>query len=376
VSTEETTDTGGWFGIEYHMKMIYVGLLTKGPDRDSSWISAFEKLGCTVIPISSHVEYPKAGLFEGIVFRVFRRLNIGSRNRKLQNVLLELAEREKPNWVHFLLPLGFDRKTIETLKDMNIVVTQYFNDDPFSSSAPFGINWKFRHALTAYDAHFVWRARDIANYRKAGAAYVEHSPPYYDPERTPLSVRLPESDKFLADVAFIGHWEGDWRVDCLDALVNSGLRVILKGGGWDKAIRGRRIGASAPVSHAFGAEYCHIYSNVIAGLCFFSKINNDTWTRRALEIVAVGGLLVCERNEEAMQYFKDREEAYFFSSIDELVAIVNELRNNPIKRERVRAAGYARLLQSDNTVLSRAKRIQQFVINTISERTRNLTSAR
>ena len=52
--------------------------------------------------------------------------------------------------------------------------------------------------------------------------------------------------------------------------------------------------------------------------------------KRALEIVAVGGLLVCERNEEAKQYFNDRQEAYFFSSIEELVAIVKELKNDPI----------------------------------------------
>lgn len=357
------------------MKMIYVGLLTKGPDRDSSWISSFEKLGCTVIPFSSHITYPESSGFNRIVNKIFRRLSIGSRNQKLQDDLIELVEREQPSWVHFLLPLGFDRKTIEALKNKKIVVTQYFNDDPFSKSAPFGINWKFRRALTAYDGHFVWRARDIENYRKAGATYVEHSPPYYDPERTPLSLRLPQPHEFLADAAFIGHWEGDWRVNCLEALANNGLSVILKGGGWDQAIKGKRIGILAPISHAFGAEYCHIYTNVIAGLCFFSKINNDTWTRRALEIIAVGGLLVCERTEEAGQYFKDREEAYFFSSIEELVAIVNELKNNPVRRERVRVAGYARLLQSDNTILSRAKRIHQFATSAIAERARSQPQA-
>ena len=346
------------------MKMIYVGLLTKGPDRDSTWIASFEKLGCKVIPFSSHIKYPEAG----IITKVVRRLSIGVRNRRLQNALLELVERERPNWVHFLLPLGFDRETIEQIKSRGIVVTQYFNDDPFSKHAPLGINWKFRRALTAYDGHFVWRARDVENYRKAGVAFVEHSPPYYDPERTPLADKLPLPNDFIADAAFIGHWEGDWRVDCLEALVNNGFKLVLKGGGWDSAIKGKRIGELAPVIHAFGPEYCYIYSHVIAGICFFSKINNDTWTRRALEIVSVGGLLVCERTEEAGQYFKDREEAYFFASIEELVDIVKELKADPVKRERVRTAGYARLLKSDNTVVGRAQRIHQFVVRTIAGR--------
>lgn len=342
--------------------MIYVGSLTTGPDRDSSWISSFEKLGCEVIPFSSEINYPETGILERFTGKVCKRLSIGARNRKLQDALLLLAEQEQPSWIHFRLPLGFDRQTIKALKRKKIIVTEYFNDDAFSKSQAIGLHWKFRYALPFYDGHFVWRARDIEIYKKAGATYVEHSPPYYDPERVFIPDALPGAHEFLADAAFIGHWEGDWRVDCLDALVNNGLSVILKGGGWERAIKGRRIGKLAPISHAFGVEYCQIYASVIAGLCFFSKINNDGWTRRALEIVAVGGLLVCERTEEAKQHFKDREEAYFFSSIEELIMIVNDLKNDPVMRERVRAAGYARLMQSDNTILSRAKAVYQFAV--------------
>lgn len=349
------------------MKMIYVGSLIPEPDRDSCWISSFEKLGCNVIPFCSQIAYPETGVFMKLFWKVCNRLNIGLRNQRMQRSLLALVEHERPIWIHFRLPLGFDKKTIETLRKKKILVTEYFNDDAFSKSQPIGLHWKFRHALASYDGHFVWRARDIERYRKAGATYVEHSPPYYDPERVFLPETLPKPQDFLADAAFVGHWEADWRVDCLDALISSGLSVILKGGGWEQATRGRRIGNLAPISQAYGAEYRQIYANVVAGLCFFSKINNDGWTRRALEIVAVGGILVCERTEEAKQHFKDREEAYFFSSIEELIMIVNDLKNDPTKREKVRAAGHARLLQSDNTIHSRAKQVYQFAMNAITK---------
>lgn len=351
------------------MKMIYVGSLITELDRDSGWISSFRKLGCTVIPFSSEITNPETGFLMKLFWKVCNRLNIGPRNQGMQKSLLALVERERPIWIHFRLPLGFDRQTIETLKKNKIVVTEYFNDDAFSKTQAIGLHWKFRHALASYDGHFVWRARDIESYRKAGATYVEHSPPYYDPERVFLPETLPESHNFLADAAFVGHWEGDWRVDCLDALASSGLSVILKGGcgGWEQAIKGRRIGNLAPIPHASDVEYRQIYTNVVAGLCFFSKINNDGWTRRALEIVAVGGVLVCERTEEAKQHFNDREEAYFFSSIEELITIVYNLKNDPKKRKMVRDAGYARLLRSDNTIHSRAKQVFQFAVNAIAE---------
>jgi hypothetical protein len=348
--------------MELNMKMIYVGSLATAPDRDFGWLSSFEKLGCDVIPFCSEIVYPEIGFLRKLFWKVCNRFNIGPRNKRMQTSLCALAEQERPVWIHFRLPLGFDRKTIETFKKNKILVTEYFNDDAFSKSQPFGLHWKFRHALPSYDGHFVWRARDIGIYRKAGASYVEHSPPYYDPEKVFLTDKLTTPLNFLADAAFIGHCEGDWRVDCLEALAANGLSIILKGGPetWEPAIKGRRISHLAPIAHAFGAEYRQIYSNVVAGLCFFSKINNDGWTKRALEIVAVGGVLVCERTEEAKQYFNDREEAFFFSSIEELISIVKSLKSNPGMRERVRAAGYARLMQSDNTILSRAKLVFQF----------------
>jgi spore maturation protein CgeB len=339
------------------MKMIYVASLATTPDRDSNWIASFEKLGCKVIPFCTGTEVAGSGL----VGRVCRRLNIGRRNRQLQQALLAIAEREQPAWVHFRLPLDFDRKTIEALKRKKIVVTQYFNDDPFSKRAPFGLHWKFRRALSAYDGHFVYRAHNIDAYLRAGASRVEHCPPTYDPRRHFPPAPLSGPSGFLADAAFIGHWEDDWRTDCLDALVDNGFGVILKGGMWDHAIRGRKIGKLAPIAHAFGAEYNYIYANVLAGLCFFSKINNDSWTERALEIVAVGGVLVCERTDEALAYFKDREEAYFFSNIEELIEIIEILRSHPEEREKVRAAGHSRLQYSRNTIDDRAEQVYKFV---------------
>jgi len=283
----------------------------------------------------------------------------------MQQNLLELADQEMPIWVHFRMPLGFDRKTIVALKRKGILVTEYFNDDAFSKSQAKGLHWKFRHALPAYDGHFVWRSRDIEIYRKKGASYVEHNPPYYDPEKVYLQGDLTIAPDFLADAAFMGHWEGDWRVDCLDGLAESGFSVILKAapGEWEPAIKGRKIGELSPITWANDDEYRRIYSSVVAGICFFSKLNHDEWTKRAFEIVALGGVLVCERTEEAKKYFKDREEAFFFSTIEELVNIVRLLKNSPEIREHVRAVGYARLMQGEHTILDRAKQVHRFVVS-------------
>jgi spore maturation protein CgeB len=340
-------------------KLVYVASLARAPDRDVGWVREFERLGWSVIQFSSYRPIASAGALGSIC----RRFNVGTLNRSMQRDLLALVERERPAWVHFRLPIEFDSGTIAKLKNFGCIVTQYYNDDPFSKKSPWGLNWKFKRALPLYDGHFVYRQHNIRSYMDAGAINVEHCPPAFDPERHRYSRQV--GADFIADAAFIGHWEDDFRVPWLEKLQLAGFRLLLRGGGWDAAITGTGLAAHAPVLLALDNEYNFCYANVIAGICFFSKINRDTWTERALEIVAVGGVLVCERTDEALQHFEDRKEAFFFSTPEELVQIVGELRSEPRLREAVREAGYLRLIRGTHTIGDRARQVDCFVRSTL-----------
>jgi spore maturation protein CgeB len=316
----------------------------------------FEKLGWVVFRIDTSITLTGSPLLQ----KIKRRLQRSSEYVQLERSLIELADREKPLWVHFRLPTEFSRATILELKKRNIVVTQYCNDDAFSKKAPFALYNKLRTAVPAYDGHFVFRYRNVKEYLATGAKHVEHCPPTYDAHAHNQDQRAKDSS-FIADAAFIGHFEDDGRLEYIQGLHKAGFNIILKGGMWDAAIKNSPLSCFLPMEHAFGEEYNRIYSNVIAGLCFFSKINNDEWTRRAPEIIAIGGLLVCERTDEAQRRFKDKKEAFFFSSVDELIEIVDYLIKNPQIREMVRVAGYDRLMKDGYALSDRALQIHNFV---------------
>ena len=89
------------------MKMIYVGELKTAPDRDSFWLREFQCIGWKVIPFSTKYQ-PPSHLLE----KFCRRLNIGPANNEIQQALLVLIQKEKPAWIHFRLPIQFDRQTI------------------------------------------------------------------------------------------------------------------------------------------------------------------------------------------------------------------------------------------------------------------------
>lgn len=335
------------------MTMIYVASMSTQPDRDSQWVKAFSDLGVEVIPFATFNPLDDR---ERLLSRLQNRFHIGQKKNKLRKNLIQLVREQKADWVHFRMPLEFDASTIKEIKKLGTYTTEYFNDDPFSSDSVFGLNWMFKKALKTYDAHFVYRERNIQDFLSAGAKNVFHCPPTYAPQRHHATINDFDAEMHAEniDAAFMGHWENDQRVACIDALITEGYTMRLHGGGWNKAIENKPSSILSPVNGVYGEQYNAIYRHSKIGLCFFSKINRDTWTERPLEIIAVGGLLVCERTEEAERYFKDREEAFFFSSIEELVNITKLLVSDKELNQKTRKAGLKRLLVGKHSVEDRA----------------------
>jgi spore maturation protein CgeB len=344
------------------MKMIYAGSLSTKPDRDSGWIRTFSELGLEVIPFSTDVEYT-----EGVFTKLKRRFSFGRENREMQSNLLRLAKKAQACWVHFRLPIPISRSTIEELKRLGYIVTEYFNDDPFSQKSPFGLHWKFKKALPSYDYHFVYRQHNVAAFKRAHATHVGHCPPTWDPSRH-YPIYEPDKIDFKFDAAFIGHFENDCRLEHINALRKAGYTVIIHGSGWPSNIKSGLPNGEEPIRPLFGKDYNRLYQSVHAGLCFFSKINRDSWTERPLEIIAVGGILTCERTDEAVSRFREGEEAFFFSTPGELVEIVQHIKSPSFNRSQMLLAARARLMSNADSISERGKSILDKVLNMISYR--------
>jgi hypothetical protein len=337
--------------------MMYVGSLSDAPDRDGGWIRAFESLGWQVTRFVSDVSEHGPAIWQ----KTAKRFQVGRAHRQMRQRLIELCQDLKPAWVHFRLPLAFTGSDIAAIRATGAIVTEYFNDDPFSPRRVPGLHRKFLRALPAYDAHFVYRRHNVLLFQRAGARHVEHCPPALDDARFDGMVLGAASGTFDHDATFIGHFENDGRLEYMEALQEDGFKVAVHGAGWGPAVLRGPLQHLYPAAPVFGTGYGQTYARSLCGLCFFSKLNRDTWTERPLEIIAVGGLLVCERSEEAMTCFKDGEEALFFSSPQELLAICRKVKADPQFRQRVRDAGYARLMRDDcQFLIARARKVSDF----------------
>ncbi len=231
-------------------------------------------------------------------------------------------------------------------------IALYNNDDPFGPDRDLRIWRAYRRLIPHADLCLAYREVNLADYRAAGARRVALLRSGFHPLRhRPLAVAP------AADVVFVGHCEDDDRLDAVDALARSGLRVQIFGTGWERFLRGRPGARYLPIQAALGEAYVRAIASAKVALAFLSRRNRDGYTRRCFEIPAIGTLMLAPRTPELLQLFREDAEAAFFSSPEELVAQARRYCADDPLRARVAAAGRARVLADGHDLVSRAREL-------------------
>jgi hypothetical protein len=241
------------------------------------------------------------------------------------------------------------------------VLIGYNNDDPFSPQHPRYLWRHFLQAVPAYDLVLAYRHVNIAEYRQAGAQRVELLRSWYVPQRNhPVVLSPAEQAMFETDVVFVGHYEADQRLDFLEEIVRQGFRLRLFGPGydWDPVLQQSAVLRHlVPVRLVWGEEYNRALCGARIALCFFSRLNRDTYTRRCFEIPASGSLLLSEYSEDLASLYQEGVEADYFRSRDAMIECIRHYLGAPQHRDAVAAAGRRRVQADGHDVDSRMQQV-------------------
>ena len=296
------------------------------------------------------------------IFQKFQNKYLfGPTIRKINNDLINFVSSEKPCTLFIYRGTHIYPKTLKEIKkrNPNILIVGYNNDDPFSSSYP---KWVWRHfvkSLTHYDIMFAYRHKNLKEFREAGARNVYLLRPWFIPERNHPAPEGSQSHLgFKCDVTFIGHYEDDGRLEVLEEVVKRGWKLKLYGPGyeWDDVIgRSHYLKHLAPVSLVWGKEYNDALCNTKIALCFLSKINNDTYTRRCFEIPACGTVLMSERTSDLLDLYSEDEEAVFFEGLHDFGKKLDRFLANPEQLNKIGKNGLRRVWQDGHDIETRMK---------------------
>ena len=179
----------------------------------------------------------------------------------------------------------------------------------------------------------------------------------FDPNlHRPVTLTAGDARRFGCDVSFVGTFAAA-RAASLVHLAANGITVSVWGNGWERAA----FGANAPTIMGYPVyddDYAKVVSASKINLGFLRKENRDLQTCRSMELPAIGGFMMHERNSEICGLFEEGKEAVFFGDDDELLDNCrNWLAAGP-ERDKVAAAGRRRALGGGH---SHAERLQQIL---------------
>ncbi|MEM7063173.1 MAG: glycosyltransferase [Cyanobacteria bacterium P01_B01_bin.77] len=340
------------------MKILIVGDW-KYPMYEKTFSDALVSLGHNVIAFS-WVPY-----FSSIFGRAETKFCLtGIKTIQFNRELLEYVKEQLPDVVLIWRGINVIPDTLKKIKLAGVRHLSSYNHDDFTGptvGAP--VPWHHRRlwrlflrCAPLYDSHFVKRQSNIEHLHQLGAKQVFTMPMWFVPElHTPAQFDQADAKRYETDIVFVGHYEPDGREQSIRALMSSGLKVKLWGGRyWTRAVLGDLYDDLAPVVPAEGEKYAKALCGAKICLCFLSKMNRDTYTRRCFEIPACGRLMLAERTDDLMRFFKEDEEACFFSSDEELVRKAKWLLDNPNIRKSIAQAGLRRVWADGHDVKSRA----------------------
>lgn len=325
---------------------------------------AFEKLGHEVFRFPWHhylkpgadVPFPRLRALSG---KVQNRLMAGPSIARINKDFVQFMLSCSPEIVFVYRGTHIARESLLAVKAASprTVLVGYNNDNPFAEGHPRLLWRRFVSAIPAYDLVLAYRYGNIADFRRAGARRIELLRSWFVPERNrPIELTPAEKEHFGCDVVFVGHYEPDGRVEALEEVARQGFDLKLYGPGydWDPVIRkSRLLKHLAPVRLVWGDSYSKALSGAKVALCFLSRLNRDTYTRRCFEIPATGTLLMSEFTDDLAGLFEEDREAVFFRSPRELIEKLNLYVRNERLRCDVARRGYERVRRDGHDVVSR-----------------------
>jgi len=299
--------------------------------------------------------------------RLQNRYAAGPLVDRLNRDLLALARFSRPELVFVYRGTHVTPATLEALARLHPrpVLLGYNNDDPFGPGQPRSMWRHFRAGLPRYDAVLAYRHRNLDEYRAAGARRVRLLRSWYIPARNhPVAIGAQDRVRYACDAVFIGHHEADGRAALLAAVAGAGHRLRLFGHGyeWDPVLsRHPTLADLGPVRQVWGEEYNKALCGAKIALCFLSRLNRDTYTRRCFEIPATGTLMLSERTADLESLFRPGIEADYFDDEASLLAQLRRYLGDDALRARVAAAGRARLIADGHDVDSRMRDLLDWV---------------
>lgn len=324
-------------------RVLFVGMTAPG-SRTLQRIRTLKDMGVDVAVIPTH---PVGATYEdqpSLAERIRYRLRIPGDLGGANEAIVQTLERGPVDVLWLERAVSIRAATLRRARQLapRLRIVWYAEDDMMN---PHHLSRWTEAALPLFD---LWVTTKSANARPEempakGVRHVLFVDNSYDPAlHRPVDVGEAERRDFGSDISFVGTYEGA-RARSLADLARAGFDVRVWGNGWRRAAD-RPSGLRIEDRPVYDDDYAKVVCASRLNLCFLRKENRDLQTCRSIEIPAMGGLMVHERNPEIAGLFKEGQEAVYFDTDDELISRCRSLLADDQECRRIAQNGYHAVL--------------------------------
>lgn len=280
---------------------------------------------------------------------------------KNENSLYNAVELYRPDALFLYRVENIWSRCIKKLKQKypKMPIAIYHNDDPFH------IGWKryikSMHYLASVrfaDITYVYRRVNIEEAYQRGAKSAKLFMSHYYSQMDFQDFQESLLDNKTDEVAFVGHYERDIRIEVLDYLFNNGINLhIYSDDGWEKCFKKNHWPLCNLHPGAKGRDYKRIVQKVGIALSFYSAKNRDEYTRRCFEIPIMGTLIASPLTPVTKLLYVDGENALLYSTKEELLEKIKFYLGNIEERNRVTKNGYENIKNGGCSEIDRARMV-------------------
>lgn len=333
--------------------ILYIGDLNQY-GRGYQRYMTLKAMGYDVDGIShTYVSNPNEIVKPTFLYRIFWKLRFPIDDMKVNSQVVTRLKQRKYDAVWIEKGNMMKPWVLKKIKALNpkAVLISCSEDDMYVKH---GYSLWYKLGLRHYDQVFTTKAYNVTELREFGAKKVTlFLDSYSEYLHHPFSLKPEEKSLYGCEVSAIGAFEPE-RAQSVLFLAEKGIQVHVWGGLWQQWVK-KHPNLIVHNKFLFGEEYAKTICATKINLNFLRKINRDEVTSRSVEIPACGGFMITERTQRHSEFFKEGEEAEFFSSNEELYEKVIYYLQNESRRLKIAKAGYERCLNSGYSMRSQLK---------------------
>jgi hypothetical protein len=341
----------GWGDFEIYEEQLRRGLACAGADATLFTFRGFCDLR----------------FFDGPIFRkVSRLLGSGPRVWLFKWRFLKSDALRNADFIFFYSATFLGRSFLERIRarypEKKLAV--YTNDNPLGTYRFSKHVWgRFLSTVTFADVVFAYRRSNHDEYLRMGAKQVELLLAYYNSDCARAAIDS-SNDVRPIDVLFVGHYEDDGRLECLERIKQKGYRVEIYGDQYSWSAAASEVFDFSAIQRIAGESYYEMLASAKVSIAFLSSINNDEYTRRCFEIPAVGTCMVVKRTNTMLSLFGDDGGVVYFENLLDVPTLVGDALSSS-KWKDIGDLGQKKLMGSGHSELDRGRQVLAVLKDTL-----------